>query len=69
MQAQAEAKQGQAKSEVAAKIESLREQMKQASDRQKVKTEKHIAEVKTDYEARSVKLEQAKKLIKEALSA
>jgi hypothetical protein len=69
MQAQAEAKQKQAKSEMNAKIDAMRDQMKQASDRRKAQIEKRIAEVKADYEARSAKLEQAGKLIKEALSA
>ena len=69
MQAQAEAKQKQAKSEMNAKVDAMRDQMKQASDRRKAQIEKRIAEVKADYEARSAKLEQARKLIKEALSA
>ena len=42
--------------------------MKQASDRRKAQIEKRTAEVKADYEARSAKLAQARKLTKEALT-
>jgi uncharacterized membrane protein len=66
--AQAEARQQQLKSEADAKIAALREQAKQASDRRKAQIEKRTAEVKADYEARSAKLEQALKLVKEALT-
>jgi uncharacterized membrane protein len=66
--AQAEAKQQQLKSEADAKIAAMREQMKDANDRRKAQIEKRTAEVKADYEARSAKLEQARKLVKEALS-
>jgi hypothetical protein len=65
---QAEARQEQATSEVAARIDALRVQVQQVSDRQKAKTEKRIAEIEVDYKARRVKLDQAQKLIKEALS-
>jgi uncharacterized membrane protein len=65
--AQAEARQQQLKSEADAKIAALREQAKQASDQRKAQIEKRSAEVKADYEARSAKLEQAGKLVKEAL--
>jgi uncharacterized membrane protein len=68
MQAQAKAKMEQAKSEMDARIDTMRNQMKQASDRHKAKVEKRIAEVKADYAVRSAKLEQARKLAKEALS-
>jgi uncharacterized membrane protein len=66
--AQIEAREQQAKAEMEAKVNALREQMNQAKDRKKARIEKRIAEIKTDYEARSGKLEQARKLIGEALS-
>jgi uncharacterized membrane protein len=66
-QDQVEARLEQIKSEAEAKIDALRSQMQQASDRQKAKNEKRIAELQADYEVRSVKLEQAQKLIQEAL--
>ena len=66
---QAEARQEQATSEVAARIDALRVQVQQVSDRQKAKTEQRIAEIEVDYKARRVKLDQAQKLIKEALSS
>jgi uncharacterized membrane protein len=68
-QTQARAKAEQAKREMETKIAALREQMNQASDRQKAQIEKRIAAVKADYGVRSAKLEQAGKLIKEALTA
>jgi uncharacterized membrane protein len=67
-QAAAEARLEQAQSETNAKIEAMRDQMKQASDRRKVQIEKRIAEVKANYASRSAKLEQARKLAKEAMS-
>lgn len=66
--AQAEARQQQLKNEADAKIAALQEQMKQASEQRKAQIEKRTAEVKADYEARSAKLEQARKLVKEALA-
>jgi uncharacterized membrane protein len=68
MQARARAKAEQAKHEMEARIAALREQMKQANERQKAKIEQRIAAVKADYAVRSAKLEQAGKLIKEALA-
>lgn len=65
--AQAEARQQQLKSETEAKIAALRAQSEQASERRKAKIERRTAEVKADYEARSAKLDQARKLTKEAL--
>jgi hypothetical protein len=65
---QVEARQEQATSEVAARIDALRVQTQQVSDRQKAKNEKRIAEIEADYEARRAKLDQAHKLIKEALT-
>jgi uncharacterized membrane protein len=67
--AQAEARQQQLKSETDAKVAALREQIKQASDRRKAQIERRTAEVKADYEVRSGKLEQARKLVKEALTS
>ncbi len=65
---QIEARQEQATSGVETKIDTLRVQVQQVSDQQKAKTEKHIAEIEADYEARRAKLDQAQQLIKEALS-
>jgi uncharacterized membrane protein len=59
----------QAKAETDAKLAALEAQMKGANDRQKAKIKKSIAGAKTSYEARRVKLEQAWKLAKEALSS
>ncbi|NPV07689.1 MAG: DUF1269 domain-containing protein [Anaerolineae bacterium] len=67
-QAQAKARQEQAKSEMEAKVAALRDQMKGASDRRKAQLEQRIAQVKADYEARSAKLAQARRLTREALS-
>ncbi len=67
MQTQVEARQEQARSEVDAKIVALRKQMEQASYWQEAKVEKHHAEAKDDYEARSAKLKVVKQLIKETL--
>jgi uncharacterized membrane protein len=64
---QVEARLEQIKSEAEAKIDTLRAQMQQASDRQKAKNEKRIAELQAEYAARHAKLEQAQKLIQEAL--
>lgn len=68
MQAQITAKREQIRHEQEAKIEALRSQVKDANERQKAKTEKRIANLKAEYAARDAKLEQAQKLIKEALS-
>ncbi len=68
VQAQAEARQLQARSELAGKIDALHEQGQQAANRQATRTEEHIAEVKADYASRSAKLEQALKLVEGALS-
>lgn len=67
-QAQTEARQQQLKSETEAKIASMQAQMKEANERRKAQIERRMAELKADYEARSAKLEQARKLIREALS-
>jgi uncharacterized membrane protein len=63
----AKAKAENVKNELDAKVVALHDQMKQAGDRQKAKIEKRIDEAKADYAVRSAKLEQARKLIKEAL--
>ncbi len=65
--AAAEARLEQTQRETDAKIETMRGQMKQASDRQKAHIEKRMAEVKADQAARSAKLEQVRKRVKEAL--
>jgi uncharacterized membrane protein len=67
-QTQARAKAEQSKHEMEAKIAALREQINRASDRQKTKIDKRISAVKEEYGVRSAKLEQAGKLIKEALT-
>lgn len=67
-QAQAEARQQQLKSESEAKIAAMQAQMKEANDRRKTQIEHRIAQVKADVAARSAKLDQARKLIHEALS-
>jgi uncharacterized membrane protein len=67
-QAHIQSRAEQAKSEMDAKVKALREQEKQARDRQKARIEKRIGEVKADWEVRHTKLEQARKLIGEALS-
>jgi uncharacterized membrane protein len=69
MQTVVRTKAEQAKREMDAKVGAMREQMNQVRDREKAKIEKRIANVKTEYDARSAKLEQAGKLIKEALAA
>jgi hypothetical protein len=67
-QTQARAKAEQSKHEMEAKIAALREQINRARDRQKTKIDKRISAVKEEYGVRSAKLEQAGKLIKEALT-
>jgi uncharacterized membrane protein len=68
MQDQAKARIDQAKREADAKITALQGQLEQASDRQKAKIEKRIAEARADLEARHAKLEEARRLAKEALT-
>lgn len=68
LQARITAKREQIRHEHEAKIEALRSQVKDANERQKAKTEKRVADLKAEYAARDAKLEQAHKLIKEALS-
>ncbi len=65
---QAAARADQAKRELDAKVDRVREQMKQANDREKARIEKRMAEAKADYAVRSAKLEQASKLVREALA-
>ena len=55
-QDQAKNRLDQAKAETDARIKSLQDQTKQASDRAKHRIEKRNAEVKTDFEVRSNKL-------------
>jgi uncharacterized membrane protein len=68
VEAQAKARAEQARAERDAKIAAMQAQMKQAGNRQKAAIEKRIAEAKADYAARTAKLAQARKLIKEALA-
>jgi uncharacterized membrane protein len=67
--AEAEARMEQSKREADAKIAALQEQRKRASDERKAQIDKRIAEVKADYEERKAKLQQARQLTKEALTA
>ncbi len=67
--AEAEAKLEQDKREADAKIQTLRAQMKDANDRQKMAIEKRIAQVNADYQVRSEKLENARQLTREALTS
>ena len=53
--------------EANAKLNALSAQMQQASDRRKAQIEKRMAKVKADHAARSAKLEQARKLTRDAL--
>jgi len=68
-QDQAKARLNQAKAEMDARIRSLQDQAKGASDRAKARIEKRTAEVRSDFEVRSKKLNQAWTLTKEALAA
>ncbi|MGZ8538751.1 MAG: DUF1269 domain-containing protein [Flavisolibacter sp.] len=52
-----------------AKVNTMREQMKDAREKRKAKIEKRISEVKDEYKARTEKLKQASKLIGEALGS
>jgi len=66
--AAAEAGQEQTKSEAAAKLSILGEQLKLADERQKTKIDGHVEEVKTEYETRRVKLGQTLKFIRDAMN-
>jgi uncharacterized membrane protein len=68
LQARIDAKQAQLQNELTAKSDALRAQAKTASQARKAQIEAKQAELKADYEARSAKLDQAGKLIKEALN-
>lgn len=52
-----------------ARIKALQDQAKEASGQTKARIEKRIADVKSDFDRRSKKLNQALKLAKEALAA
>ncbi len=54
--------------EMNTKLNALAAQINQASDRQKAQLEKRMAEVKAEYAARTTKLEQARKLTRDALA-
>jgi uncharacterized membrane protein len=66
-QKRAEANLAQAKSEMEAKNAALQAQMQGANEQQKARIQKRNAELKANYAARTAKLEQARKLAKEAL--
>jgi uncharacterized membrane protein len=68
LEAQIEAKQTALQNELTAKVNALREQAQTASQARKAQAEQRAAELKADYAARSAKLDQAGKLIKEALN-
>jgi hypothetical protein len=61
------AKEAEVQAEVTARLEAMRDQAKTASEARKAHLEKRIAEAQAKYEVRRAKLEQAHKLIKEAL--
>jgi uncharacterized membrane protein len=65
---QAVARTERAKRELDAKVDQMRNQMKQANDQEKAKIERRVAEAKADYAVRSAKLDQAGKLVREALA-
>ena len=67
LEAQAQARQAEIDNDLTARIDALREQTRTASEARKAQTEQRVAEVKADYQERRAKLEQASKLIKEAL--
>jgi hypothetical protein len=52
-----------------ARVNTMREQMKDAREKRKAKIEKRIKEVKEEYRARTEKLKRASKLIDEALGS
>lgn len=57
-----------AKQEQEARVETLQNQLKEASDRKKALIEKRIAEVKADYAARDNRLKEAWEATKQALA-
>ena len=58
----------QTKSEADSKVDAPHVQVSQIGDCQKARIEKRIAEVNADYAVRSAELDQARKLVAEALS-
>ncbi len=66
---QARTRLDQAKAELDARVETLQNQARDASERGKARIQKRIAEAKADFEVRSKKLNQAWSLTKEALAA
>lgn len=66
-QDQTKAQLDQAKAEMDARINTLQDQAKAARDRAKARIEKRMGEVRTDFAARSKKLNQALTLAREAL--
>ena len=55
------------KSQFDAKVISIKDQMKNASDKRKAKLQKRIDRLTEEYTARTAKLKQAGKLVSEAL--
>jgi uncharacterized membrane protein len=68
LQVRVETKQAETQEEMTSKISALREQARTANKARKAQIEKRSAEIKADFEARRAKLDQANRLIKEALS-
>jgi uncharacterized membrane protein len=67
MRSQAQAKSAQLKKEVDAKVASLNQQIGQAGELRRVRLEKRVAHLKSDWDVRSAKLAKANELAKEAL--
>jgi uncharacterized membrane protein len=59
---------GQSKSQLAAKVHTMQEQMKATRDRRKAKIEKRIAEIQEEFNGRIQKLRQASQLVGEAFA-
>jgi len=55
------------KSQFDAKVNAIKDQMKNASDRRKAKLQKRIDSLTEEHNARTAKLKQAAKLVSEAL--
>lgn len=58
----------ESKSQFDAKVNAMKQQMKDAREKRRAKIEKRVDEVKNEYQARTEKLKQASKLIREALA-
>jgi uncharacterized membrane protein len=66
-QARAKERATQLKSDIDAKVASLKEQKKKAAAQQQAKIDQRIADLQADYAARNSKLQQAQELTREAL--